>query len=85
MVRPYLAFAKANLSFTPQPSEVKSIIEVPLMELMDSNNISTHNLSTSYMDNVDVPCFLLQDQVVWGATAMMLYEFREMFASLTKK
>jgi hypothetical protein len=83
-VRPYLAFAKASLSFTPQPSEVKSIIEVPLMELMDSSNISTYNLSTSYMEKVDVPCFLLQEQIVWGATAMMLYEFREMFSTLTK-
>ncbi|WP_194852142.1 NUDIX hydrolase [Nonlabens antarcticus] len=79
MVRPYLAFAKAKLSFTPQPSEVKSIIEVPLVELLDSKNITSHNLSTSYMENVDVPCFLLQNQIVWGATAMMLYEFREMF------
>jgi 8-oxo-dGTP pyrophosphatase MutT (NUDIX family) len=85
LVRPYLAFAKASLSFTPQPSEVKSIIEVPLMELMDSSNISTYNLSTSYMEKVDVPCFLLQNQIVWGATAMMLYEFREMFSSLIKK
>ena len=85
MVRPYLAFAKANLSFQPQPSEVKSIIEVPLMELLDPQNISTVNLSTSYMDNIDVPCFLLQKQVVWGATAMMLYEFREMMLPLFHK
>jgi hypothetical protein len=36
------------------------------------------------MEKVDVPCFLLQNQIVWGATAMMLYEFREMFSTLTK-
>ncbi|KQC33281.1 NUDIX hydrolase [Nonlabens sp. YIK11] len=79
LVRPFLAFAKANLSFTPQPSEVKSIIEVPLQELLDPANVSTHNLSTSYMANVDVPCFLLKDHIVWGATAMMLNEFKSLF------
>ncbi|PRP66155.1 NUDIX hydrolase [Nonlabens agnitus] len=79
LVRPFLAFAKANLSFTPQPSEVKSIIEVPLQELLDPANVSTHNLSTSYMENVDVPCFLLKDHIVWGATAMMLNEFKSLF------
>jgi len=85
MVRPYLAFAKANLSFTPQPSEVKSIIEVPLQELLDPANITTHNLSTSYMKNVDVPCFLLKEQIVWGATAMMLSEFKQLFSGLLEK
>jgi len=85
LVRPYIAFAKANLSFRPQPSEVKSIIEVPLVALLDPKNISTYNLSTSYLKNVDVPCFLLQGQIVWGATAMMLYEFREMFLSLLEE
>lgn len=86
MVRPYLAFlpagkhgARPKVTFTPQPSEVKSIIEVPLKDLLDPGNITTHNLSTSYMKNVDVPCFLLKDEIVWGATAMMLSEFRKLF------
>ena len=76
LVRPFLSFAKANLSFTPQPSEVKSIIEVPLQQLLDPANVTTYNLSTSYMTDVDVPCFLLKEQIVWGATAMMLNEFK---------
>lgn len=84
MVRPFLAFAKANLSFTPQPSEVKSIIEVPLQELLNPANVSSHNLSTSYMHNVDVPCFTLKDHIVWGATAMMLNEFKLMIGNALK-
>ncbi|WP_211292477.1 NUDIX hydrolase [Nonlabens arenilitoris] len=78
MVSPFLAFAKAELQFTPQPSEVKSIIEVPLHELIDPNNVSKHTLSTSYATNITVPCYNLQDHVVWGATAMMLAEFKTM-------
>ncbi|SCY12512.1 NUDIX domain-containing protein [Nonlabens sp. Hel1_33_55] len=81
LVRPFLAFAKANLSFTPQPSEVKSIIEVPLQQLLDPANVTTYNLSTSYMTDVDVPCFLLKEQIVWGATAMMLNEFKTLFTN----
>ncbi len=78
MVAPFLAFAKAELQFTPQPSEVKSIIEVPLHELMDARNVRQHTLSTSYATDITVPCYCLQDQVVWGATAMMLAEFKTM-------
>lgn len=78
MVAPYLAFAKEELQFTPQPSEVKSIIEVPLHELLDVKNEQYHTLSTSYMTDVTVPCYRLQNQIVWGATAMMLAEFKAM-------
>ncbi|WOI23236.1 NUDIX hydrolase [Nonlabens ulvanivorans] len=78
MVAPFLAFAKAELKFTRQPSEVKSIIEVPLHELMDPINVSQHTLSTSYATDITVPCYYLQNQVVWGATAMMLSEFKTM-------
>ena len=35
-------------------------------------------MSTSYMDNVEVPCFKLKDYIVWGATAMMLSEIKEL-------
>lgn len=78
MVAPYIAFAKAELRFTPQPSEVKSVIEVPLSQLLDDDNQSFTSLSTKYMDEVTVPCYLLENQIVWGATAMMLAEFKAM-------
>lgn len=76
MVAPFLAFAKAELQFTPQPSEVRSILEIPLHELMDARNMKSHTLSTSYATNITVPCYQLQNEIVWGATAMMLAEFK---------
>lgn len=80
MVHPYLAFAKAELSFTPQLSEVKRIIEIPLCELLKKENKVHTTLSTSYMTNVRVPGFKFNDHIVWGATAMMLNEFAAMFS-----
>ncbi len=78
LVRPFISYATSNLSFVPQASEVKSIIEVPLKQLLDPTRVTSHRLSTSYMDDVNVPCFMLCDQIVWGATAMMLNEFKFM-------
>ncbi|WP_438962624.1 NUDIX hydrolase [Nonlabens sp.] len=75
MVAPYLAIAKTELQFIPQPSEVKSILEVPLHDLLDDAKKSSHTLSTTYMKNVTVPCYHLNNQIVWGATAMILAEF----------
>jgi 8-oxo-dGTP pyrophosphatase MutT (NUDIX family) len=79
MVYPYLAFAKAELQFTPQPSEVKSIVEIALSELLDHSNEKRTTLSTSYMKKVSVPCFYFGETMVWGATAMMLQEIKDLF------
>lgn len=79
MVYPYLAFAKAELSFTPQISEVNRVIEIPLRYLLNDNNRSHTVLSTSYMQEVRVPTFQFNNDMVWGATAMILNEFAAMF------
>lgn len=79
MVYPYLAFAKAELKFTPQPSEVKSVIEIKLSELLDHRNEKRATLSTSYMKEMSVPCFYFGEVMVWGATAMMLQEIKDVF------
>lgn len=77
-VYPYLAFAKARPQFTLQHSEVKSLLEVPITSLLRNAQITTQNLTTSYAIDINVPCFILNNQVVWGATAMMLMEFKEL-------
>ena len=82
MVYPYLAFAKAQPIFNPQHSEVNAIIEMPLNKLFDANNITSTILSTSYMTDVTVPCFEFDELIVWGATAMMLNEFKRMMIDI---
>ncbi len=84
MVSPYLAFAKAKPSFIPQLSEVNSILEIPLEQLLNDDNVKRTTLSTSYMKNVEVPCFIMNGQIVWGATAMMLQEFKTMLKQINK-
>ena len=58
--------------------EVAETIEILLNDLLDDNNITSINITTSYSKNMDVPCFKLNDYIVWGATAMMLNEIKEL-------
>lgn len=58
--------------------EVEEIIEVPLKDLLNDKSVSMENLTTSYMKNIDVPCFHLNNRIVWGATAMMLSEIKDL-------
>ena len=77
LVRPYLGYTKSMPDFVPN-HEVKQIIEVKLSDLLSERSVGNKNLSTSYMKNIEVPCFLFNDHVVWGATAMMLSEIKDL-------
>lgn len=77
MVSPFLGFSNEELTFNPDPREVAGIIELPLEELLDDKNIVMNRMSTSYTENIDVPAFNINNYIVWGATAMMLSELKE--------
>lgn len=78
LVHPFVGVLDYAPQFTPQPSEVKSILEVPINLLRDPKTIQNKNLNLSPQITLkDVPFYNVQNHVVWGATAMMLSEFLE--------
>ncbi len=77
-VQPFMALSDDRLSFVAQETEVEEIVEVALIDFLDDSKIFHQKLSTSYAQNVDVPAFRLNGHVVWGATAMMLSEIKEL-------
>lgn len=78
MVQPYIGLYKEPKPFRKQEKEVETILEVPLLDFMDETKIITKKLTTSYASNIEVPAFELNGYVVWGATAMMLSEIKEL-------
>jgi len=77
LVTPFLGISKKPLDFKKN-HEVEEIIQVSLKDLLSTKSISETIISTSYAKNLKVPCFMLNDYIVWGATAMMLSEIREL-------
>ena len=77
MVHPFLGISIEELVFVPEPSEVAEIIELPLSVFLSDSIVVDTNLSTSYADNINVPAFKIENHIVWGATAMMLSELKE--------
>ncbi len=76
-VTPFIGILKSTPTLKTN-YEVEEVIEVTLSDLLDDKNLSSKNLTTSYMKNIDVPCFKLNDYVVWGATAMILSEIKDL-------
>lgn len=77
LATPFLAYSeqKPLLSIN---HEVDHTFDVKLADLLDDTNISSINITTSYANKVDVPCFKLNNYIVWGATAMILNEIKEL-------
>lgn len=85
MVYPFLGISKEELNFIPQLSEVATVIELPLALFLDDALVVNTNLSTSYADNISIPAFKIEEHIVWGATAMMLNELKEVLKEVFEK
>lgn len=78
VVKPFLGLSSAPISFVLQKTEVAAAVEVTLTNFMDDTKIFYQNLTTSYAENVEVPAFKFNGYTVWGATAMMLSEIKDL-------
>jgi len=63
-------------------SEVAKIIEVPFSDLLDDTNLASISITNSYMKETSVPCFNFDGSIIWGATAMMLSEIKELLKNM---
>ena len=77
LVYPFLGVSQVELTFTLQEEEVAGIIELPLSALLDDTIMSIKNLETSYSKLIEVPVFQIEEHIVWGATAMILSELKD--------
>jgi 8-oxo-dGTP pyrophosphatase MutT (NUDIX family) len=77
LVSPFLGYANEELSFTLSPDEVSGVIELPLCDFLKDEIIVNVSMSTSYASDIQVPAFQINDHLVWGATAMMMSELKE--------
>ncbi|WP_317125679.1 NUDIX hydrolase [Sinomicrobium pectinilyticum] len=78
LVHPFLGISEETPSFLPQEEEVELLIEVPLENVLDDNLVARKTIVTSYSANADVPYFNFNGYTVWGATAAMLSEVKDL-------
>lgn len=82
LVHPFLGYSCEELIFKPDPNEVAGIIEMPLHHFLDDNNMELQTMPTSYSESIDVPVFKIHEHRVWGATAMMMSELKEVLKTV---
>jgi 8-oxo-dGTP pyrophosphatase MutT (NUDIX family) len=77
-VQPFIGISRTTPYFIKQDDEVEDILEVTLLDFINDINVVDKTVSTSYKKDVVVPAFNLNGHIVWGATAMMLSEIKDL-------
>jgi 8-oxo-dGTP pyrophosphatase MutT (NUDIX family) len=75
-VKPTIAWHRDVPHFIADEHEVDEIVEVKLADLMRDDLVREKPIRISYGITIQAPYFNLNNRVVWGATAMMLSEFK---------
>ena len=75
IINPFVGIINENFDPQPAPEEVKTVISVHVNELLNDDNELQEKRNLRGYD-VNIPYFLLSGHKVWGATAMILSEFK---------
>lgn len=76
-ITPVVGFTRLTPLFDADPEEVASLIIIPLNHFLQPDAIKVRSVKTGFGVTMKVPAFTFNGKTIWGATAMILNEFRE--------
>lgn len=82
IVTPVVALLKSEPIFHPDPKEVVKVLKGSVTRLLDREAIRTKEIMAAKLFPMRAPHFEIEQEVVWGATAMILNEFRTILKEL---
>jgi 8-oxo-dGTP pyrophosphatase MutT (NUDIX family) len=76
MVTPVVGYTSKRPDFVPNKIEVVRIMEGDVRDLLPSESIHVGEIVVAKVYKLQAPHFMIDNEMVWGATAMILNEFR---------
>lgn len=80
LVKPYVAFYEGKLDLILEENEVDDVIIWPVKQLLQGHKFTNITVRERILRNT--PYYPLNDEVLWGATAMMTSELLEIIQKL---
>jgi 8-oxo-dGTP pyrophosphatase MutT (NUDIX family) len=77
-IQPIVACIDAQPVFNPDSNEVIELIEFPLKGILDESIVSETTVKLIEGIKIKAPYFNVQGNVLWGATAMLLSEVKQL-------
>ncbi len=85
MVTPVIAYASSKPLLIPDPIEVARILHGDVESILPDSVILQKEITAAKTFQMNAPHFEIEQEVVWGATAMMLNEFRTIINEILEK
>jgi 8-oxo-dGTP pyrophosphatase MutT (NUDIX family) len=82
MVTPVVGYQLSKPNFRLDPKEVARIIEIRLEDLLDETNKQMKKMKLSQGFSLKVPSYFINGDIIWGATAMILSELKEIIGEI---
>jgi 8-oxo-dGTP pyrophosphatase MutT (NUDIX family) len=76
LVTPVIGVLETEPKFIPDPVEVAKIISITVDDLVKEDALLQGEIVVGGGYNLLAPHFMIEEEMVWGATAMILNEFR---------
>lgn len=84
LVKPFIGLnLEPNPVFKPQPREVNRVLHLPLNKLLEDKIIEWGDVPAQNGMRINVPYIGLESKKIWGATAMILSELREVLRTIS--
>ncbi len=74
LVTPVVAYAEEKANYRPDFREVVQVLDVALAAFNDPRNQATVAVKAATNVRLEAPGFIIEERVIWGATAMMMSE-----------
>ncbi|HEY9489042.1 MAG TPA: CoA pyrophosphatase [Chryseosolibacter sp.] len=84
LVTPIVSFIEHKPVFRPDPYEVSRIVEARLEDVEGVDTVKEKEILAAGKYRMIAPHFEVDSEIVWGATAMMLNEFRVILNQLER-
>ncbi len=79
-IHPFIGWCDHVPTFRIDKQEVEELYIVPIIKFVQHASPHLQNVSTTY-GPMEVPGFYIDDLFIWGATAMIVAEFNEVYKS----
>lgn len=74
LITPFVGIYNYKPQFSIDDKEVRKLIEIPFSEILKEGNKTKADVKAADGTICRAPCFKFEDNIIWGATAMILNE-----------
>ncbi|MDX1350186.1 MAG: CoA pyrophosphatase [Putridiphycobacter sp.] len=85
-VTPFIGFTHKADDFVLSKREVKSVFNISLDDLVHPANKTKRDIPNHLGQTLkNIPCFYINNKIIWGATALVLNEVRTIWSTIQSK